>query len=463
MIEVVEYKLVFKYNKIDNYVWSDNFLLSEYWQILRLRGYRIMQKSYMGRSPYTEPKNDYDIALYSQNKWYCLKDGSGEVTSPLREKPNIPNLDIISCNFEPHLTIYKFDFNFHVMMVLLNQKEDIKILEFKRISLTEGLFIYNKMKINIYGSILSYKGNNYKEFEEFCDSIKKEYINESPILIKLLSKLDEEEINSNKTHKSIAYKTWYKAKRENQNEWPKISNNEVNNSIEFPKDSNIWYYYPGKYVGLAKRNDDNPDKLIPKIYEKDHSKLENTHLYSYINYNRPNNVNKITIPHTLRNEVLKNVRIKCKLSNEKYIDVSHEGKIIEMDLKPSVYVYKGMIIKDTDIKEKIRLKAQILDENNQRTMILYENEWETSIGPKIRNIISIPWYYRQIIHDYNKLGRLKKGKIMDLTHIGMVDKNGNDIITWPNIENLYKSKTLETHRLITFKYQKYVNISVIYD
>lgn len=463
MIEVVEYKLIFKYNKIDNYVWCDNFLLSEEWEILRLKGHRTIQKSYMGRSPYTEPKTDYTIALYSQNKWYCLKNGIGEVTSPLKETPKIPNLEILYCSFEPHLSIYKFEYDFHILMTLLNEKEDVKILEFKRISLTEGLFIYNKMKINVYGSLLSYKGDKYSEFKDFCDSLKEEYIKESPILIKLFSKLDKEDVDPNKTHKSIAYKTWYKAKRENQNEWPKISTTKINNSIEFPKGSNIWYYYPGKYVGLAKRNDDNPDKLIPKIYEKDHSKIENTHLYSYIHHNKPNNSNKITIPHTLRNEELKNAKIKRKLGNEKYVDVSHTGKIIEMDLKPSVYVYKNMIIKEANIKEKIKLDAQVLDENNQRNMILNKNKWIISVGPKIRNVITIPWYYRQIIHDYNKLGRLKEGKIMDLTHIGIVDKNGTDIITWPNIENLYESKTLETHRLITFKYQKYVETCVIYD
>lgn len=463
MIEVVEYKLVFKYNKIDNYVWSDNFILSEEWEILRLKGHRIIQKSYMGRSPYTEPKNDYIIALYSQNKWYCLKDGVGEVTSPIKEKPNIPNLDITSCEFEPHLSVYKFEFDFHIMMTLLNQKEDVKILEFKRISLTEGLFIYNKMKINIYGSLLSYKGDRYKEFIDFCDLLQKEYINEKSILLMLFSKLDKEAINPNETHKSIAYKTWYKAKRENQNEWPHISKTRLKNSIEFPKDSNIWYYYPNKYVGLAKRNDDNPDQLIPKIYEKDHSILENTHLYFYIHYNKPNDTNKVTIPHTLRNEELKNVKVKKKLGNEKYVDISHDGKIIEMDQKPSVYVYKNMIIKDAKIKERIKLDAQLLNENNERSMILYKGEWSLSVGPRIRNVITIPWYYRQIIHDYNKLGRLKEGNIMDLTSIGIVNPDEEDIITWPNIENLYQSKTLETHRLITFKYQKYVNIDVIYD
>ena len=122
-----------------------------------------------------------------------------------------------------------------------------------------------------------------------------------------------------------------------------------------------------------------------------------------------------------------------------------------------------MIIKDAKIKERIKLDAQLLNENNERSMILYKGEWSLSVGPRIRNVITIPWYYRQIIHDYNKLGRLKEGNIMDLTSIGIVNPDEEDIITWPNIENLYQSKTLETHRLITFKYQKYVNIDVIYD
>jgi len=46
-----------------------------------------------------------------------------------------------------------------------------------------------------------------------------------------------------------------------------------------------------------------------------------------------------------------------------------------------VYVYRGMIIQETDIREKIKLEAHILNKNNERTMILYNSEWKVSVGP----------------------------------------------------------------------------------
>lgn len=49
-----------------------------------------------------------------------------------------------------------------------------------------------------------------------------------------------------------------------------------------------------------------------------------------------------------------------------YLIKSKIGKIIEMDLNPSVYVYRGMIIQETDIREKIKLEAQILNKNNEK-------------------------------------------------------------------------------------------------
>nr|CAA38628.1 unnamed protein product [Lachancea kluyveri]prf//1712308J ORF 9 [Lachancea kluyveri] len=458
-MEIIEYKIDFIYDKINEYVWSDNFQLSEEWEILRLKKTRTLQKSYMDRSPYTEPNTQYTIALYSQNKWYCLHNGKGNVISPLRKNPEIPNLKIIKSTFTPFLTIYKIQFDFHVMMTLLNLNDEIKVLEFKRPSLTEGIIIYNKMKINVYNSLFSYKGENQKEFKLFCINTKKMYEKDSPKIIKLYSKISF----SDDTHKSIDFRTWYKAKRENQQEWPKISKIQLENSIEFPKNSNIWYYYPQKFVGLARRNDDNPLQLIPKIYKKDHSKNKNTNLYHYLQTGKPKNDDTIKIPHTLRKGDLKYAKQIKKLTNEKYIEMSYNGEIIETDKNPEYYMYRNILIKKTDIKINIDLDAQLLNQNNERIMILKNNKWIKSQGPRIKNIITIPWNYKQILHDYNKLGRLKKGKIIDLSNIGIVDENATDIITWPETENLYSSKTLETQRLITFKFQKNVKIKVIYD
>lgn len=458
-MEVIEYKIEFIYKQIDEYVWSDNFILSEEWEILRLKKTRTIQKSYMHRSPYTEPNYPYSIALYSKNKWYCLKDTNGVVISQTKTPPIIPNLEILSCCFTPFLTTYSFDFDFHVMMTILHLDDEIKVLEFKRPSLREGTIIYNNLKINVYNSLFSYKGENNSEFKYFCKYIHSLYNEDYTKILNLYSKIGP----SHYTHKSIDFRTWYKAKRENQQEWPKISLTKVENSIEFPLNSNIWYYYENKFIGLAKRNDDNPLQLIPKIYKKDHSTNENTYLYHYIKTGKLKDDKTVKIPHTLRKNDLKYAKYIKDYTDEKCIEVSYNAEIIQMDRNPEYYMYKNILIKKTDIHLDIELDAQMLNENNERIMILQNNTWIESRGPKIKNVISLPYNYKQIIHDYNKLNRLVKGPIMDLSHIGIIDENSNDKITWPDIDDLYTSLTLETKRLITFKLQPNVKIKIIYD
>lgn len=105
--------------------------------------------------------------------------------------------------------------------------------------------------------------------------------------------------------------------------------------------------------------------------------------------------------------------------------------------------------------------VQLLDKNNKRTQIYNtSNEWIKSEGPRIKELITIPWNYKQIIHDLNKLNKLEKGEYSDLSQIGIVTEN-TPKKTWPDINNLYISKTLETKRLITFKYRKNEEISII--
>ncbi|WP_375667032.1 hypothetical protein [Bartonella sp. CL26QHWL] len=449
-IHIIEYKIEFRYRIDDILLWCDQFQLNEEWEILRIKTNRKMQKTFMDRSPSVEPQKDYDIALYTKNKWICLKDNTGYVVSNLNKKPEIPNLEIKSFTATPFLTVINKEFDFHTFMTILHLKDNIKVLEFKRPSLKEGLITYNNMRIEIYDKLIVYKGEKQKEFLKFVNSLTFE----DEQISNIMNMLDKDDT---KTHKSIAYLTWYKAKRESQNEWPLISTERKENSIEFPKNSGIYYYYPNKYVGLAKRNDDNPQLFIPKIYKLDHLKNENSFLYKYTN-DIPLE-NRIKIPN-----ILKSVKNMPKLNNQKYIELSYENKIIEMDKNPEYYVYRNIILRP--INEEIEIEdfnAQILDKNNERVEIYVNNKWKNDSGPRIRNIITIPWHYKQIIHDYNKLNRLKKGPIMDLTHIGVINPKGDDIITWPEIDNLYVSKTLETRRLMTFKYQKNVKIEILYD
>lgn len=466
-MQIIEYKIIFTYTEIHNLLWSDNFELNSEWEILRIKHTKTIQKSYMNRSPYIEPKQDYNIALYTKNQWICFdtKANKGSFISNSKEEIKIPNINIIDYNCTPYLVNIKSEFDFHIMMTLLTQRDNIKILEFKRPALTEALIIANDLKIEIYDSLFSYKGDKIKEFNELVQKLLIIYEKESEEIKILFSKLDESIPKTKYTHKALAYKTWYKAKRENQSEWPLISITKQKNSIEFPKNSGIYYYYPNKYVGLAKRNDNNDEIFIPKIYRTNHLENKKSYLYNYLN-DTQNNLQKIKIPHSLNNKCpykLKYSRKRQYLNNQPYQEINEEGEIIITDIKPEVLIYQNIILANINQDySHIKLKAQLIDKENKRIMILTLNDkWIESKGPRLRNIITIPYNYKQIIHDYNKLGRLKSGKIMDLSHIGIVNEKDDDIITWPIKDELYISKTLETHRLMTFKYQKFVKITHI--
>lgn len=458
-MEIIEYNTEFKYEIKDDYLWVDNFKLSDEWEIIRLKKMKIVQKAFMNRSPYIEPTKEYTIAIYAKNKWYILHNGIGKVTTTKKEL-EIPNLKIIECKFEPLVAIYKYKFDFHIMMIIINLREDVTVLEFKKVAEKEGIIVYNKIKINVYNELFSYRGDKHNIFTTFCEEMIKDYNNNKARIEKLFSIFKKSE----HTHKSLAFNIWYKAKRENQQEWPLISNKKQINSIEFPLNSGIYYYHPEKYVGLSKRNDDNEIELIPKIYKTDHSKKENTYLYYYNKTGKVKNDELIKIPHTLRKNEFKHIKKIKILENEKYTEVDYNGEIIETDLKPEYYVYRNIIIQK--IKNKIKyeeIEAQLVDENNKRIKTMINGKWENIKGPKIKDVITIPWNYRQIIHDYNKLQRLKEGNITDISNIGIINENSDDIISWPNINDLYISKTIETKRLITFKYQKNTKIQTLYE
>nr|CAA30768.1 unnamed protein product [Kluyveromyces lactis] len=446
-MEIIEHKVEFKYKSIDEYQWTDNFKLDKQWEILRFKKNKIVQKSYMNRFPYSEPKKDYSIALYSKNKWYCLKDGVGSYISIQKEKPQIKDLTITEIKYEPYLVIYKLDFEYHIMMTILHCDERVKLLEYKRPFLKEGIILFNEMKIYVYNGLFSYKGNKIEDFELFVNEFNSQYKENYDRLFKIFGK-------SNHTHKSIDYKTWCKAKRENQQEWPLFTNIKIKDSIEFPNNSGIYYYYPDKYVGLARRNDDNLIPLIPKIYRKNHYENKNSLLYKYVN-GLPIDEEE-NIPYSLKKEKYKFIKYH---EDEKIIEVDYNNNVVKQKDMAEYYCYNNKLIQKIEEPVKLpKIEAQILNKRNERVEVLIDNEWKNLAGNRIDGIPTLPWNYKHIIHDYNKLGRLKKGKIMDLTHIGIVNENGTDIITWPYTDDLYIGRSIETKRLITFKYQKNVEI-----
>lgn len=461
-MEILEYELDFIYEIKDELLWVDNFIPNNEWEIIRIKDKKTIQKSYMDRNPVSQPKNNYKIAIYNKNKWITLNNNKGNTVISGVNIPNIPNLKIKEFDLTPILSIYKFDFDYHTLITILQNNENVTILEYKRAALTEIKLMYKNMKLYINGALICYRGKENSKFKIIVREIEEEYKAQNKEIKKLMDMLDHPIVNPAKTHKAIAFKTWYNAKRENQREWPLISNKKEKNGIEFPKYSNIWYYYPNKYVGLAKRNDINSEKFIPKIYNTNHLNNHNSILYMYLN-----NIDikeKIKIPNTVKNDMFKNIKNNGERKSENYIEIDYEGKVIEAHKKSDVLIFKNIILKNYEFEEKEEIKVQILDKDNKRVLILNKNdEWVKSQGYRIIGIPALPYNYRKIIHDYKKLGRLKEGPIVDLTHIGIVDKLGKDEITFPKTDNIYISKTLETVRTMSFKYIKNTKITIIYD
>lgn len=75
-----------------------------------------------------------------------------------------------------------------------------------------------------------------------------------------------------------------------------------------------------------------------------------------------------------------------------------------------------------------------MDKNN-KVSYFFNTKWTFANSlPKLANVPALPYNYKLIVHDYDKLRRLKEGPIMDLTHTGIVNEHANDIITCPDIE-----------------------------
>lgn len=128
---ILEYMITFTFEPINKLNWCDNFNVDEDWPVLRVNNRRIIQKSYNNKSPYIDPKIDYDIALYSKSRWYCLntQNNTGTVIKTYDKNVSIPNLKIIEKDAKPHLSYAKFSFDLQILGIIINNNEKIEILE----------------------------------------------------------------------------------------------------------------------------------------------------------------------------------------------------------------------------------------------------------------------------------------------------------------------------------------------
>lgn len=442
--EVLRWRVNFKYNNINLLVFADKFVLNDEWSYLQVNtSTTTIKLGYGSKNPQIN-HNNLGLILYRKYQIYNLYNDHGTVimSSKVTELPilDIPNLAINDIITIPYSSIYRFNFDFHVLLTVISSIDEIMISEKKELALNKALCYSNLIKFNIYHGIIAYTGDEHETFDKMCKKIHDIYLLESRQYIDLLSKIKETDDLPQNLHQVLDYELWYKASRENQRIWPMISRTKINNkSLKFRE---CWYTPSNNgYIKLVERYDDNPYIYLPRQYIK-----------------RVNEAN--IIPNTVyKNETLYK-RIDIKKIDEKKINniclLDIKGKIVKCSYNAIDVIFNSYLI--GKIENKIILPiatAQLLDKNWNRVRILVNNQWIDDSGIRIANIITIPWYYKQIIHDYNHLNRLEPGELMDLMHIGICDENSTDKITFPVDPNneLYYSGSLETHKLCTFKYK----------
>lgn len=458
---ILRYYFKFTLNHIDALSFIDDFEFSEDWPFIQyIYVNNIITMGYANKFPQIVGKPS-NLCIFHKYNVYRIDTNTftGNVICSGDECVPIPGWDMLSIERIPYTVVYRFDFDFHVMMTLLSMIDDVDILEDNQISLTQSIIMYHKTKIQVMHGILSYSGvDSVTTFRVFYKYIEKRYQEEHEDIEILFKNMPLS--NSSNTHPAIDYDVWYRGARENQREWPLISRYCINDrSIEFPKQSGVWYTPTDDkhYVGLSKRHDDGIHRYIPTIYKTDHRKRV-SYLSDYIN--NESKYKPFSLSLVVKNTIKEHGHLYTKYydqTHEKCIIIGCCGEIISMDQNAEYIMYMGKIVGKLYIKiPYIHLDVQLLDKYFNRSKIHVNGVWKDCDGIRINNVITLPWYYKQIVHDYHKLGRLDNGPYMDLMHIGIVDINGTDRITFPIPDNLYISRSLETHRLITFKFKYYV-------
>lgn len=470
-ISVIRWYIKFKYDHILNiFKCIDDYKPNDEWPFLQIiTNKQLISFGFENKTPQISIDSKHNVFIFHKYDIFRLstKTCTGEVVSSTITPDNIPFIPspLVLISNDPYTTLYRFEFDFHVMMTVISTIDNARIVESRTLCLTEGTVVYNGLKIEIHSGILSTSGyNTHVPFKNAAKLIHSIYIKQEKHISKLFNNINYTNtyIDPALTHITIDYTTWYRGARENQREWPLISKSPINSkSIEFPLKSNIYYTPTEKhlFVGLNLRQDNNINKYIPTLYKKDHLSIP-SYLNDYLN--NTNNYNPFTIPII----VSKTVSIYGKLirkpeilsQSDRPITINYAGNFVYTVPNPNVIVYRDHVISRNCNFPLINtnMDAQLLDEHFECVSILVNNSWiQSSSRTRVLGTPCIPYYYRQIIHDYNKLGRLINGPYMDLMHIGIVDENGKDTITFPYdiTKTLYISRNLETRRLLTFRYK----------
>lgn len=465
----------FTYDTMNLLLFVDRFVMNDTWPYLRMRmGNRQIGLGYMDKKPQIED-NHSSLVLFSRYRFYKLESNHGQVVVSNQDDVCIPGLSFISLMFEPYTSLYRFNFDFHAMLTVMEMSNDILILESRGPALTRATILFQTLKIDVVAGTLAFTSeSDHDRFQNLAQALESRYHLEAEDYTTLYAMLDSPDIHPAQTHLSLDYEVWYKGSRENQRVWPLISKERVSDRSVFFH--GYWYspLDPDQHVGLTLRYDDNPHRYIPRVYKQPQGLWPNNGSIRSTGFTIPVAVNKV-------NKQWGSLVKPRPHHNEAHLLVDKRGQFIKCAFDANVIVYAGYIVgtlttnpvlsslaiplDEQSAKEQqafhLEVKAQLLDRAWQRCKILVGPQlgsltgqgWIDSPGVRIKGVVTIPWYYRQIVHDYNKLGRLCPGPLMDLSHIGIVDPNGTDVITFPVKDELYIGGRLETHRLTTFRYK----------
>jgi hypothetical protein len=473
MFSVFKWTHSFIFPPFDVLTKVDAFELSHEWPYLEATiGNRIISRGHMNRTPQNHGAYA-PLLLYNRNRFFKLDPSAGEgsVISFSPDPLSIPGICFSSTTINPQSTYFSSPFDFHIMMTVLHTTPYVSIIESALVpSLTNATIISSGMKMTVHSGIFAYTSTlPHEPFRAFCTAMCAKYHEALPSLAPIFANIIKgtPSPSPDQTHLSIAFYTWSQAARENQRTWPGISRHRISaDSIEFPSNSGHWYTPPeNMFVGLSVRQDDHPEQFIPKVYIRDH-RLTKSCLNSYLAdqpYSPPQK-----IPSPVRSTVRK---MGGSIPTSPYpehtgspaVVLQADGTVIEVSSKATIIVYQGFVISSSIAPTALaaiidpNVVAQILDIHGMRIKVAYSNStgWVDSFGPKITDIISLPHSFKQIVHDYNKAGRLRDGPLCSLDHIGIFDPKGTDTITVPKemTVDLYVSEGWETHRLALFKHQ----------
>jgi hypothetical protein len=408
--------------------------------------------------------NSYDISVNLKGTLYELNSVSGHgcIITSHDDFDTFGLLDVKHVTVSVHSAVYRYDFKFHIMLAVMDQADGFDVKESKRIAKLSANVQCGDMILKVYKGIIGCSNiRNFQKFVQSCERIIKMYNELYDNLIEIFDNdVDTDDMNGD--YYTLAYPIWYNVARQNQRQWPRISSTPLPNYIEYPTDTSwsAWYgpWYDNEHVELVKRSDDSVYPCVPKLYTRyrSHSNLK--------------------IP-TLIQQRYPRIQVNgstCSMDEGAWLDYNGDIFVRSLNKKgiKQNLVYCGHVIGSHFFDDETRYNNVVLQitDDNGRVKEMVKSDKTTSYvdTDRVREIPSWPPHYRQILHDYVKLGLVDVNDDIvfpDLMNVGIVTSSTTHKIRIPRfvINDIYISTCLQTERSYTFRvtYNVFVTRNVV--